>query len=98
MNHGLVKKGTLWHRLYQNRETITRRVISVSMKREFQAMVHNRAYPQANGQVERTNKTIAQMLSKRCYTNQQTWSKVLIKIIYEYNCSNIELQDGHHAI
>jgi transposase InsO family protein len=29
-------------------------------------------HPQANGQVERTNKTIAQMLSKRSYTNQQT--------------------------
>jgi transposase InsO family protein len=44
-------------------------------------------HPQANGQVERTNKTIAQMLSKRCYTNQRTWSKILTKIIYEYNCS-----------
>jgi hypothetical protein len=43
-------------------------------------------HPQANGQVERTNKTIAQMLSKRCYTNQRTWSKILIEIIYEYNC------------
>jgi IS30 family transposase len=30
-------------------------------------------HPQANGQVERTNKTIAQMLSKRCYMNQRTW-------------------------
>jgi transposase InsO family protein len=28
-------------------------------------------HPQANGQVERTNKTIAQMLSKRCYTHQR---------------------------
>jgi transposase InsO family protein len=43
-------------------------------------------HPQANGQVERTNKTIAQMLSKRCYAHQRTWSKILREVIYEYNC------------
>jgi transposase InsO family protein len=42
---------------------------------------------QANGQVERTNKTIAQMLSKRCYAYQRTWSKILTEVIYKYNCS-----------
>jgi transposase InsO family protein len=35
-------------------------------------------HPQANGQVERTNKTIAQMLSKRCYANQQTWTRLIL--------------------
>jgi hypothetical protein len=42
---------------------------------------------QANGQVERTNKTIVQMLGKRCYANQRIWSKILMEVIYEYNCS-----------
>jgi hypothetical protein len=40
----VVKEGTLWHRLYWNGETITRRVIPVSMRREILAMVHNRAH------------------------------------------------------
>jgi hypothetical protein len=45
-------------------------------------------HPQANGQVERTNKTIAQMLSKRCYA-QRTWSKILI-LIWHMPRTNME--------
>jgi transposase InsO family protein len=61
-------------------------------------------HPQANGQVERTLKTIAQMLSKRCFANQRTWSKILVEVIYEYNYSKHKvtgwtpfyMTDGRH--
>jgi len=44
-------------------------------------------HPQANGQVERFNRTMAQMLSKKCYRNQRIWDTILQEIVYEYNCS-----------
>jgi transposase InsO family protein len=44
-------------------------------------------HPQSNGQVERINKVIAQMLSKKCYNNQRNWDKYLQEVVYEYNCS-----------
>jgi len=43
-------------------------------------------HPQANGQTERFNKTMADMLAKRCGDDQRNWSKFLKVIQLEYNC------------
>jgi hypothetical protein len=44
-------------------------------------------HPQANGQVERFNQTMADMLSKLCHKEQRKWSEYLGTITMEYNAT-----------
>jgi hypothetical protein len=64
----VVKEGTLWHQLYQNGETITRKVIPTSMRKEILATVHNQAA------FLRTQDTVPRIwygtVPKRVITNQ----------------------------
>lgn len=43
--------------------------------------------PQCNGQVERMNRTLAEMLSMYCSNNQKDWDKGLQAVIFCYNTS-----------
>ena len=42
-------------------------------------------HPQANGQVERFNKTLAEMLTKLCAKDQVNWPNYLRTVVMEYN-------------
>ena len=42
-------------------------------------------HPQANGQVERLNKTLAAILAKTCAEDQRHWDEYLQTVIMEYN-------------
>ncbi|XP_010244949.1 PREDICTED: uncharacterized protein LOC104588630 [Nelumbo nucifera] len=44
-------------------------------------------YPQGNGQVEATNKTLLRMLSKTMADNQKDWANKLLETLWAYHTS-----------